>query len=71
MRLLADVLRGLRRVEPRLDIVRVQDTAIAQAADPVVLEWAANEDRILLTHDVQVNLPIASSIFRFSDSLFR
>jgi predicted nuclease of predicted toxin-antitoxin system len=48
-----DVLRGLLRVEPRLDIVRVQDTEIYQAADPVVLEWAAKEDRILLTHDVK------------------
>lgn len=59
MRLLADenfhgdVLRGLLRVEPKLDIVRVQDTDIYQAVDPVVLEWAAKEDRILLTHDVQ------------------
>ena len=48
-----DVLRGLLRVEPRLDIVRVQDTPLYQATDPVVLEWAATEDRILLTHDVQ------------------
>lgn len=59
MRLLADenfhgdVLRGLLRVEPKLDIVRVQDTPLYQAADPAVLEWAANEGRILLTHDVQ------------------
>ena len=48
-----DVLRGLLRVEPRLDIVRVQDTPLYRATDPVVLEWAATEDRILLTHDVQ------------------
>ncbi len=59
MRLLADenfhgdVLRGLLRVEPQLDIVRVQDTPLYQAPDPVVLEWAATNDRILLTHDVQ------------------
>lgn len=24
-----------------------------QAADPVILDWAAQEDRILLTHDVE------------------
>ena len=48
-----DVLRGLLRVEPQLDIVRVQDTPLYQATDPVVLEWAATDDRILLTHDVQ------------------
>jgi hypothetical protein len=59
MRLLADenfhgdVLRGLLRVEPKLDIVRVQDTHLYQAADPVILEWAAKEDRVLLTHDVE------------------
>jgi hypothetical protein len=48
-----DVLRGLLRVEPKLDVVRVQDTEIYQAPDPVVLEWAAKQNRILLTHDVQ------------------
>lgn len=48
-----DVLRGLLRANPALDIVRVQDTEIYQAADPIVLEWAANENRVLLTHDVQ------------------
>lgn len=68
MRLLADenfhgdVLRGLLRVEPKLDIVRVQDTHLYQAADPVVLEWAAKEDCILLTHDVQTmtNTPMTA-----------
>jgi hypothetical protein len=40
-------------VEPKLDILRIQDTPLYQAADPVVLEWAAKEDRILLTHDVR------------------
>ena len=47
-----DVLRGLLRVEPKLDILRVQDTGYHQAADPVVLEWAEEENRVLLTHDV-------------------
>ena len=48
-----DILRGLLRVEPKLDILRVQDTPLYQAADSAVLDWAASEDRILLTHDVQ------------------
>ncbi len=38
-----DVLRGLLRVEPKLDILRVQDSEYYQAADPVVLECAAKE----------------------------
>jgi hypothetical protein len=47
------LLKQLRQRFPHLDIVRVQDTAMYQASDPALLEWAANEDRIILTHDVQ------------------
>lgn len=46
-----DILRGLRRREPRLNIIRVQDTPLYGAEDPSVLAWAAEEDRVLLTHD--------------------
>jgi len=46
------VVRGLLRVKPDLDIVRVQDVNLSATDDPVILEWAANEDRVLLTHDV-------------------
>lgn len=46
------VVRGLRRRNPDIDIVRVQDTIVYQAADPEVLEWAAQQGRILLTHDI-------------------
>ncbi|WKZ49500.1 MAG: DUF5615 family PIN-like protein [Anaerolineales bacterium] len=46
-----DILRGLVRRLPSLDIVRIQDTELARASDPVVLEWAAQQNRVLLTHD--------------------
>lgn len=46
-----DILRGLLRRQPDLDIVRVQDTEIYEAPDPNVLRWTASEQRILLTHD--------------------
>lgn len=46
------IVRGLLRIKPDLDIVRVQDVGLSSADDPTVLEWAANEDRVLLTHDV-------------------
>jgi hypothetical protein len=47
------ILRGARRRNAELDIVRVQDVAgLSGARDPAVLEWAAREDRILFTHDV-------------------
>ena len=47
-----DIIRGLKRSKPDLDIVRVQDAGLSGADDPVVLEWAAQEGRVLLTHDV-------------------
>ena len=47
-----NIVRGLRRRLPDLDIVRVQDTALLHARDPEVLAWAAQEKRILLTHDL-------------------
>ena len=46
-----DILRGLLRRLPELDVVRVQDARLSGAEDADVLEWAAGEGRILLTQD--------------------
>jgi hypothetical protein len=46
------VVRGLLRRAPSVDIVRVQDVGLSGAADPVILDWAAREGRVLLTHDI-------------------
>ena len=45
------ILRSLKSRLPDLDIVRVQDTQMYQAPDPTLLQWLADEDRILITHD--------------------
>jgi uncharacterized protein DUF5615 len=45
------IVRGVLRRNPEIDIVRVQDVGPAGADDPTVLEWTAQEGRILLTHD--------------------
>jgi hypothetical protein len=45
------ILRGLLRLLPSLDIVRVQDAGLLGKSDPAILEWAATENRVLLTHD--------------------
>lgn len=47
-----DIVRALLRHRPDLDIVRIQDTEIAGADDPTVLDWVAQKDRIILSHDV-------------------
>src|SRR5438477_12419999 len=46
-----DIVRGLLLRQPDLDIVRVQDAGLAGADDPDILAWAAENDRIVLTHD--------------------
>ncbi|MDZ8138426.1 MAG: DUF5615 family PIN-like protein [Nostoc sp. DedQUE04] len=46
------VVRGLFRRSPKIDIVRVQDVGLSGKDDPTILDWAAQERRILLTHDV-------------------
>ena len=58
LRFLADenlnnnIVRALRRREPALDIVRVQEVGLVGKDDPTVLAWAAKELRIVVTHDV-------------------
>jgi len=48
-----DIVRGLRRQRPELSVVRVQDVGLSGADDEVILERAAQEARLLLTHDVK------------------
>jgi len=57
LRLLSDenfngeIIRGLVRAQPDLDLVRVQDVGLLGADDPPILAWAAENNRVLLTHD--------------------
>jgi predicted nuclease of predicted toxin-antitoxin system len=46
-----DIVRGLFLRQPDLDLVRVQDVGLAGADDASVLGWAADNQRIILTHD--------------------
>jgi Domain of unknown function (DUF5615) len=53
------ILAGLRRRRPAVDILRVQDSGLYGAEDPVVLAWAAGDGRVLLTHDTATIPPFA------------
>jgi predicted nuclease of predicted toxin-antitoxin system len=46
------ILYGVLRQSPDIDIVRIQDVGLSGADDPTVLARAAQEGRIVLTHDV-------------------
>lgn len=59
MRFIADedfngrIVRGLRLRSSDIDLVRVQDVGISGASDDKLLEWAADNERHLLTHDAR------------------
>src|SRR5579864_1317570 len=46
-----DIVRGLLLRQPDLDVVRAQDVGLSRADDPDILAWAAENNRIVLTHD--------------------
>jgi hypothetical protein len=58
------ILHGLRRRNPDLDVVRVQDVGLSGAADGDILDWAGREGRILLTHDLRTIVAEAERLLR-------
>lgn len=46
------IVRGLLRRLPNLDLVRSQEADLSGTDDPTVLQWAADQQRVVLTHDV-------------------
>jgi hypothetical protein len=62
LRLLTDedfdrhIVRAALHRLPALDLVRAQEAGLMATPDPLVLEWASRERRILLTHDVNTML---------------
>ena len=63
-----DILRGILREKTNLDYIRAQDVPeVYGKGDPVVLEWAASQNRVLLTHDVRTMT--ASAIERVEKGL--
>jgi hypothetical protein len=54
-----DIIRGLRRREPTLDIVRALDVGLDHTPDSIILEWAASHERILITGDLNTMVGFA------------
>ena len=47
-----NIVRGVLRRRHDADFVRVQDVGLSGADDPTVLEWAAAEGCVVVSHDV-------------------
>ena len=48
-----DLVLGLRRRVDDVDIVRAQDAGLRTVDDPEILQWAADDGRILISHDLK------------------
>jgi len=46
-----DIVRGVLLSQPDFDLVRVQDVGLSGVGDDDVLAWAAEQNRIVITHD--------------------
>jgi hypothetical protein len=53
------VLSALQQRLPGLDVVRAQDVGLMSLPDEEVLAWAAAQNRITLSHDVETMPPLA------------
>ena len=50
--LMDQIVLGVQRREPVLPITRLRDVGLEQAPDAAVLEYAAREEAIVVSHDV-------------------
>lgn len=58
------ILRALQRQLPDLDIVRAQDCLPEGTDDPTLLAWAAQEGRVVLSHDIATLVGYANDRLR-------
>ena len=64
-----EIIRGLRRRLPEIDLVRIQDSLPERTPDPEILAWAAAENRILITNDRNTMIGFAYQRVRAGESL--
>ena len=60
------ILRGLRLRLPDLDFVIAQNIGLGGSADPDLLDWAAREDRVVVSHDINTVTKFAGDRLRQS-----
>lgn len=75
LRLLTDenfnnqIVRGLKLRLPQLDIVSVKHMGLGGSSDPILLKWAAQKERTMLTHDIRTMVPYAKELIKRSEPM--
>lgn len=59
-----DIVRGLIRRIPQLNAVTAFEIGLGKATDPQLLTWAAQERRIVITHDRKTMPTYAAALVR-------
>jgi hypothetical protein len=65
LRLVADhnfnepIVLGLRAYDPPVDVFQAKEVGLSRAKDPAILAWAAENGRVVLTHDKKTFLKYA------------
>lgn len=59
-----DIIHGVLRREPAIEILRAREAGLSTSPDPEVLAFAAREQWIVLSHDV--NTMTATAVARLS-----
>jgi hypothetical protein len=63
------IVRGVRRRIPDLDSRTVQEVDLPEASDAAVLDWAAAQGRIVITHDHRTMRPCAEERLKAGQSM--
>ena len=45
------IVRGVRGRNPGIDLVRAQEVGLRTASDAIILDWAAGQNRIVISQD--------------------
>ena len=64
-----DILRGLKLRLPRVDYLVVRAIGMAGFSDTELLRWAAEEHRIIVTHDQKTMLPYAEHLVKSGEPM--
>jgi predicted nuclease of predicted toxin-antitoxin system len=63
------ILRGIERLVPGLDYVIVQESELERSSDPVLLAWAAEHQRVIITHDINTVTKYANDRLRAGEPM--
>ena len=53
------IIRSIRRLEPGVEFLTLQEVGLLEASDPVILEYAATQSLIVVSRDVKTMIGFA------------